>query len=80
MLDIWGSKCLFFDILVEDCFASIIGVHARSGKEKVGLAFSILNLEILMTRGITASFPILALRSIMKTATFHSAKGRFPMF
>ena len=29
-----GKKCLFFNVLVRDSFGSIIGVHARSTKEK----------------------------------------------
>ena len=33
MAEIWGKKCLFFDVLVGNFFASIVGVHALSYKE-----------------------------------------------
>ena len=40
VLDICGKKCLFFDVLVWDCFASTIGVHMRNKKKtKFTLSF-----------------------------------------
>ena len=42
MPEIWGKKCLFYDVLVGDCFASIVGVHSRSYKEKKSVQLSFL--------------------------------------
>ena len=48
MLEKWDKKCLFSNVLVGDCFASIVGVHARCYKEeKLASAFSFFVSQFL---------------------------------